>query len=481
MLAAKNIHYEVSERCQAVTAGGIGLIHRLARRVGLIDLIDQELQVLKVHLPYHESDHILTIAYNILAGGRCLEDIDLLRNDEAYLDALGAERIPDPTTAGDFCRRLGTEDIENIMRATNECRLRVWRQQGQSFLKEAIIDADGVIAGTTGECKAGMEISYKGTWGYHPLVVSLSNTAEPLFLENRSGNRKSHEGAAYRFDQAIELCRRAGFKAVTLRGDTDFSLTSCFDRWDEEDVGFVFGYDAYKNVVGIARELPKSRWKPLHRPPKYTAEAEPRKRPENVKKKIVEDRKFRNIRLVKEAVAEFEYTPTACQRSYRMVVVRKELEVLEGQTLLFDDVRYFFYITNLRDLSPSAIVRHSNDRCNQENLIEQLRNGVHALRMPVDNLISNWAYMVMASLAWTLKAWLALLLPDTGRWKLRRRTEKEEVLRMEFKRFTQAFINIPAQIIRTGRKVLYRILGWNPYMPQLLRAVDIMELPPLRC
>ncbi len=129
MFRATNIHYELSERIRGLAAGGIGLMHRLAQRVGLIDEIDDRVEVLKIHLPYSESDHVLNLAYNVLAGGTCMEDIELRRNDEVYLDALGTQRIPDPTTAGDFLRRFDRYDIESLMTAANETRLRVWRSR----------------------------------------------------------------------------------------------------------------------------------------------------------------------------------------------------------------------------------------------------------------------------------------------------------------------------------------------------------------
>jgi hypothetical protein len=112
MMAASNIHYEIAEKVQGIAPGGIGAIHLLARKVGLIHDIDEHLHLLKRHLPYHESDHVLNIAYNLLAGDSRLEHIEVRRNDEVYLDALGAQRIPDPTTAGDFCRRFAAADIE---------------------------------------------------------------------------------------------------------------------------------------------------------------------------------------------------------------------------------------------------------------------------------------------------------------------------------------------------------------------------------
>ncbi len=479
MFKASNIQYDWSDRSRGLAAGGIGAIHLMVRRTGLIEGINENLHLLKVHVPYHESDHVLNIAYNILLGGSCLEDIELRRNDEAYLDALGAVSIPDPTTAGDFCRRFTQAELEILMEVINRTRLGVWRQQPASFFEEAIVEADGTMAPTSGECKEGMDISHDGVWGYHPLIVSLANTSEPLYLVNRSGNRPSHEGAAARFDQAISLCREAGFRRILLRGDTDFSQTTYLDGWDSRGVRFVFGMDAGAKAVGLAEALPAWRWSRLTRPARSRLRTRPRQRPEKVKEEIVREREFENIRLVSEDVAYFPYKPTACQKAYRMVVVRKNLTVEKGDLALFEDVRYFFYITNDWTTSPDELVFLANDRCDQENLIGQLKTGVKALRMPVDNLESNWAYMIMASLAWTLKAWFALLLPEEGRWAEKYRKEKRLLLRMEFKGFVNALIQMPVQIVRAGRRIIYRLLSWNPWQHVLLRAVQ--HLHSLRC
>jgi hypothetical protein len=237
MMAASNIHYEIAERVRGLAPGGIGAIHLLAWKLGLIDDIDRDLHLLKRHQPSHESDHVLNIAYNLLAGGRRLEHIEVRRNDEVYLDALGAERIPDPTTAGDFCRRFAEADVERLMETFNETRLRAWKQQPTDFFDHAFIDADGALAPSDAWCKEGVDIAYDGTWGYHPLVVSLANTAEPLYLVNRSGNRPSHEHADVYLDKAAALCRRAGFRRITFRGDTKFTQTRHLDRgWPGQQV-----------------------------------------------------------------------------------------------------------------------------------------------------------------------------------------------------------------------------------------------------
>jgi hypothetical protein len=482
MLAASNIHYELATRDRGIAMGGIGAMHLLAHRCGLIDQIDRRVHLLKIHQPYHESDHVLTIAYNILAGGGCLEDLETLRQDEVFLDALGSKRIPDPTTAGDFCRRFDEPAIWTLMEATNLCRKNLWALQPPEFFQQAIVDVDGTLASTTGACKQGMDISYNGQWGYHALVVSLANTKEPLYLVNRSGNRPSHEGAHVCLDKTIVLCRDAGFKAILLRGDTDFSQTGHLDRWDQQkDVKFLFGMDARPNLNAIADQLPVLAWKPLERPAKYHVHGALRSRPENVKERIVREREFDNLCLQSEEVAEFDYRPVACKRAYRVVVVKKNLSLKKGQQALFVDPRYLFYITNLSAQSPQEIVLLANDRCDQENLIEQLKNGVKAMKMPVDNLLSNWAYMVMAALAWSLKAWLALTLPEVkGRWQQRHAQQKQELLKMEFKQFLNLMMRQPCQIIKTGRRIVYRLLAWNPWQGVFLRIAETLRHPMLR-
>jgi DDE family transposase len=477
MYTASKMQYEHSGRVRGLASGGIGAMHRLARHTGLVAAIDHHVALLKVHLPYHESDHVLGIAYNILCGGTCLQDIEQRRQDEVYLDALGAARIPDPTTAGDFCRRFDASAIEALQTAINETRVRVWRTQPAAFFDEAVIDADGTLADTTGQCKEGMDIAYTGVWGYHPLVVSLAQTQEPLYLVNRSGNRPSAEGAADRFDQARTLCQEAGFRRITFRGDTDFSQTHHLDRWAADGVRFVFGYDARATVIRSADALPTRAWTPLVRPARSPVATEPRQRPLNRKAATIAARGFRNLRLQSEAVAEFPYQPTACARPYRMVVVRKNISVEQGDHRLFDEIRYFFYLTNDHDTVAADIVFLANDRGNQENLIDQLKHGVSATRMPVDTLLSNWAYMVMAALAWTLKAWFALRLPATGRWAARHAAEKATVLRMEFKAFRHAFLLMPVQVVRTSRRLVFRLLAWNPWQAVFLRGVDQLHEP----
>jgi hypothetical protein len=150
-------------------------------------------------------------------------------------------------------------------------------------------------------------------------------------------------------------------------------------------VTFYFGFKAMPNLERIAEELPKTAWKKLVRPPKYEVQTQPRQRPANVKKRIVRKREFEVLRLQSEEVAEFAYQPVECQKSYRMVVVRKNISHEKGEVRLFDEIRHFFYISNDREASREEVVFEANERCDQENLIAQLSGGVRALSAPVDN------------------------------------------------------------------------------------------------
>ena len=204
MMTASNIHYEMADRTRATAAGGMAAFHLLVQKLGLDQAIDRHLLLFKMHLLCHESDHVLNIAYNLLAGGTCLEHLEYVR--------------------------------------------------------------------------------------------------------------------------------------------------------------FIFGIDAMPNLYEIVEELPKTAWKELKRPAKYEVKTEPQRRPENVTKKIVNEREFKNIRLMKECAAEFTYQPAKGRKAYRVVVVWKDLEVSQGQKNLFDDDRCFFYITNDRATPSEGVVFSANDQ-----------------------------------------------------------------------------------------------------------------------
>jgi len=465
------VTYDMSNRITATENGGMGAIKNMVNELNLPKLIDGAIPILKRYHPYHESHHVLNLAYNVLCGGKVLEDLRLLKADEGYLDAIGTGTIPDPTTAGDFCRRFSEKNIIDLMEAINRKRVEIWKKQGDSFFDTARIDVDGILVGTTGECKQGMDISYKGTWGYHPLLVSLANTNEPLFIVNRRGNETSQKGAGTWLDKAAKLCCDAGFGKVLMRGDTAYSLTTKFDEWDDNGYKFVFGYPAKPELVEDTEDpalFESSDWESLIRRSEEGFIMK-RQRPDKIKEKIIEERGYKNLVLKTEDVTEFLYTPLACAKEYRIVVLRKTISEERFGKPLFKSYKYFFYVTNDDSLDMYHVVWEANKRCHQENLNEQLQNGTSSLKAPLDNLNSNWAWMVITSLGWTLKSWMGLLLPVSPRWKKKHSAQKSEILAMEFRGFVNHYIKIPAQIIKSGRRVICRLLAWKPKLDIFFR------------
>lgn len=467
MFTSGKITYEVGGNVDATVYGGVAAMHRLVTKLGLVETIDERLELLKVHLPYHESDHVLNLAYNVLTGGTRLEDIERLRHDVAYMNAVGAELIPDPTTAGDFCRRFTEPDIVALMEAINSVRPRLWRGRAADLLGPVTyLDVDGTMVPTTGECKQGMDINYKGIWGYAPLIVTLANTREVLYLVNRPGNAPSHAGAAEWIDKAIDLVGPHANR-VCVRGDTDFSLTEHLDKWAER-VDFVFGMDNNTALRSRAEALDASAWSRLHRPPAYEPVTDVRRaRRANTKQQIVAEREYLNLELNHEDVAVFDYQPKKCRRTYTVVALRKNISRTRGENVLLDEIRYFFYITTHTDKTPAQIVELANERCDQENIIGQLKSGINALRVPLYDLTSNWAYMLIAALAWNIKAWFALMT--------HRKTDRHDYIRMEFRRFFHTIILIPAMITRRARGITVRLTGYTPALDRLFSAATTIE------
>ena len=459
MLSNESVRYEVSARKEAIVWGGLGLIRQLVKRLGVAKRLDARVEVLKRHFPYHESDHILNMAYNLITGGSTLEDLERRRRDLAYLDALGARRIPDPTTAGDFLRRFDEEQVEALLEANLEIGKRAWKwKRGKG---QATIDVDGTIAEVSGDCREGADLAYNGKWGYGPLLVTLANSSEVLWVENRSASRPSHEGAPAALDRCAEACLGRGFDSVLFRGDTDFSSTAYLDGWEEKGYRFVFGLMAHAKVKNLANALEETAFKPLERQNREPADL--RSRPQNQRQLVISAKGYRNFELEEEHVAEIEYRPSKCSQKYRLVILRKTIKVTQAQHLLEPQIRYFFYLSNLAKTSHSAaaIVAESNQRCDQENLIEQLKNQIQTMRMPTKSLLANGAYLAIGCLAWNLKAWLALSVPK----KLR-----PYFARCDFRTFYRDIILLPAQILRSGRRTIFRLLGVRDSVPWLLEA-----------
>lgn len=469
------LKYEVSSRLSGVSCGGVPVLAELARAVGLPEMIDTHVQVFKERHKYAESDHVLALATMVTAGGKCPEDLARFRQDVPMLDALGVETLPHPTTAGDFLRRFDQAQLDELQKVFLQAGVfQLGACLPESEKKLGIVHADGTLSPTDAECMEGIGYSWKKLWGYHPLVLSLANTNQPLWVRNRPGNAVSAEGAAEAFD-IVSAHLLQVYEKLLFAGDTDFSQTKYLDGWHETGrIGFVFGYDACQNLVAEAEALAASAWKRIARPERVI-KTRPRTKPRRFKEEMVREMEFETIHTEREDVAEFEYQPVACRRKYRMVVVRKTLRVTKGQDELLPRTRYFFYITNLEKETQAQIVDIAHKRCDQENLLAQLKGQIQALCPKSNDLLSNWAWMVIASLAWSLKSWLGLYMKDEA--------ERRRMQKMEYKSFHRQFIEIPVQVVRQARRRVLRVMGGViDSVGLLLRTFDeICRLRRIRC
>jgi hypothetical protein len=448
------------EASESTALGGLALAVGLVGRLRLAQSIDERVSLLHSRRPYHESDHVLIHVYNLFVGGTAIEDIADLQQSEPVRRMLGATRIPDPSTAGDFLRRFDQESIAALDEAIDEAQERVWkRRYGKRKSALGIIDLDSHVRHVYGNQKEGADFTYKGGFGYHPLVISLAETQECLRLVNRPGNMASAEGAAREIAGLAPLLARR-FAKVLVRGDSAFARQDIFDVCAAHGLHFAMVSGAQPNFAALAEGLDGHSWRPFRGTEgTSTHERQTRRRGRNLRRLRARRRGKRDLKLEKQWLAEIDYTPARSERTYRLIIRKQRIEESE-QGELFELWRYRYVLTNLpRSVSTEEVVRLTYRRCDQENVIEQLQSGVAAMRMPTGGFLANYAHLVCARLAHNLKSWLAMLaLP-------------REVMRWEWKRFRKAFVYVAATVVRSARQIILRLASSQRFAPILERAI----------
>jgi len=437
----------------------LALAAGLVRSLAIARDLDQELSLLSCHRPFHESDHVLTHVYNLYVGGTCIEDIADLQTSEPVRRMLGTDRIPDPTTAGDFLRRFDAHAVRALDHVIDRAQEKVWRRRyGKGKAERAIVDLDSCVRPVYGDQKEGTDFTYKGSFGYHPLVISLAGTLECLRLINRSGNTASAEGSESHLRELFPMLGRH-FKQVIVRGDSAFAKQAIFDACEEAGHSFAVVSPQQGNFGSLFEALPGDRWKPYRqREPRAGRVERRRKRGPNRRRERARSRNKRDLQLKKQWIAEIPYQPTRSGRPYRLIARYQEIEEHE-QGHLFMLTRFRYVLSNLpASVSAEEIMDLTYQRCDQENLIEQLQHGVSGMRMPTGGMLSNAAFGTCARLAHNLKPWLAQLAlpPETMRW--------------EWKRFRRAFVYCAARVVHTARQVHVRFADSHRFTGAILAA-----------
>jgi hypothetical protein len=466
VIRSPKTHVEVHERSTVTPVGGLVLVAEFLRRFGVARCIDEHVDVFQVHRPYYESDHVLAQALNLYAGGTCLEDQAALQHDEGVLRLLGAVRIPDPTTAGDFLRRfdpaVNPGSLEGLRAANDQIQSSVWSQlAGKRRRKRewAIVDLDGHTKVLYGEQKEGADFDYRGRWSYSALMASLAGTGECLGVRLRGGNVRSSEGAAALLDEILPRLK-ASFRRVLVRADSDFDRRDVREMCEAHGVSFAFVGRAIPGRSDHGDALAGAAWRPFD--PRalrqqLEREAAPgfraRRRGRSRRRAQAQERGYWALQLQGQHVAEVPW------KDSRLVLRRQRIAESVGQWALFDTYRYRYVVTNLpSSWSADDVIDATYQRCDQENVIEQLGSGIAAWRMPVGELAGNAAWLEIARLAWNLGKWIAeLVLPP-------------EVVRWKWKRFRRAFVYVAAEVVRHGRQVRLRFSPSHRWVNSLVHA-----------
>lgn len=470
VIRAPKLHSEIDDRAEVTPYGGLVLVEQFLRRFKVGKLIDEHVHVLKQHLPFHESDHILAQALNLYVGGTTLEDLGSLQHDEAVKRILGACRLPDPTTAGDFLRRFSPASLDQLRYSTDVLQEEVWeklaRQQGSRKTKrrQAIVYLDGHIKSLYGVTMEGADFSYKGDWSYNALVISMAGTGECLFVRLRPGNVRSSEGAAEALDDLLPRLREH-YDEILIVADSDFDRSDVREACQRAGVYFAFVGRENADRPEMADSIKD--WRRFRTRADRAADEKrrrsgfkPRKRGTDRRRQRAKARKFMELRLVGQLVGEVSWTPPKSNTHLRLIVRRQEIDRYEAkQGELFETYRDRYIVTNLpASWSAEEVIDATYQRCDQENVIEQLGSGLAMWRMPVKQFVGNEVWMEIARLAWNLRVWVAqLALP-------------EEVCRWEWKRFRQAFVFLAAQVVHRARQVWVRFTGSHRFAQLVLAA-----------
>ena len=461
------LHLEGDPRGEITHYGGLVLAQQFVRRFGVAQQLDNALTLFKRHAPYYESDHVLALAYTLYADGRCLEDQAALQGSEAVRRLVGACRIPDPTTAGDFLRRFKTaQSLEQLSRVIDEVQEAVWLKLARTVRRRrkkhelALVDLDGHIKPLYGVQKEGADFSYDRRWSYQPLVVSLGGSGECLKVVNQPGSARSSDVAAKAIKEVLPRVMRH-FRNALVRGDTDFDRSDVFNAAIEEGAYFAIGGRVHPNRAALVGRIAEENWKPfVPRAKREERSGSSRHgRTPNYRRQKAAERGYRRLRTVKQWVSEIAYQPHGLGAACRMIVRRILIEETDGQGALFSHFRYRLVLTNLpRSYTARQIIDLTYQRCDQENVIEQFGQGIAGWRMPVAEFRGNSAWLEIARLAWNLGKWIAqIALPS-------------EVVRWEWKRFRRHFVYIAAKVLKSGRRLVVRLAGSHRFFPAILTA-----------
>ena len=458
-----------------LNCAGLAIIRQLLERLGVASVLNSAVRVLRRCKWYTESDHILTMIYNMLSGGSRLSDINRLREDRGLRRLLGTERIPHATTVGDFLarfagkreRREGRDEKaakvarSELREALAEVQQRAFELLGRKRRQVATIDCDSSIHEVYGEKKEGADYSYDKRWSYSALYVTLAETGDVLELELREGSRYTSTGTTALLPGVIERVRRY-FRKLRMRGDSGFYDQEIVRICDAGEVEFFIVAEQRENLMKAVQGIPESAWKAFDDKQIGNAGRRRRRQRANVKRKMKLRRNPKTRFKGKPEMATMRFRPSTWKKAYRYVIKRTPIIDRNDKQLYLDNgmrkYAYWIVVTNSKR-SNTAVLRIAQGRGNQENLIKDLKQGLGLEHVPTGFLGANQAYFMIAALAWNMKTWMLNLL------------ELGDGAVLRCKRFLYLWMWQAAVVAKTGRDSVVLKLPAGEYYQRFSTAL----------
>lgn len=352
---------------------GLPIIEELVEKIRLREKIDKEFGKPGSNRGYLASDYIMTLTYMFMDGAMHLEDVNHLRSDEAFQEMLKEMDLPTSDAIGDWLRRNGGKEGEKkLWEAMKEILLSVGKEG-------KILDIDAtIIESEKGDSKK----TYKGIYGYHPLLGIISENGMITGSDFREGNRSPQSGLV----SFIKTCRNNYAKGIKyVRSDSAGWQKEAVDYCQEENLYYTITADQSEGVLEAIKSIPEKEWE-----------------------------RGRDAEGVKEEyeVASTTYYFGAKKREVRLVAKRTKLK---KQYDLFLNYDYWIVATNLskEDYDNQAVIRFHQGRGGMEKRIGELKHQLNVNRLPCGQFDANCLYFTVGLLAYNLLQLLKLAgLPE---------------------------------------------------------------------
>ena len=360
-------HFNICVREMSLTShAGLVLLQDFITRLALPSLLDRELCLKGRERGYPESEAVLALLWNLILGGDCLRDLQVLRGDGGLCELLGVEAVLAPTTAGELLRHFDLRQIHNLERVLREVAQRLRPFQTSPTVT---YDLDSSVYEQCSMRKEGSRKAYNGEIGYHPVLCFWAEEGELLYSRLRSGNR--HPGGIARWFMARVLRLAPAGKRRFLRADSGFYSWDLIEWCEREEITYAITADLSESLRTQIAALPESAWRRLNR------EAQ---------------------------VAQLWYAPHT-HTAHRYVVKRVRLTDRKGETYW----SYHAVITNDHRRSAKKLIQWYYQRCAMENLIKEHKQDFGLEKMPTQKFLANWAWFLLGQLAWNVMAWFKRL------------------------------------------------------------------------